>query len=643
MTNYIDELLNPASAFPQEPVQIQALPSQDPQRQKEQAWQDRDEQVALARQWNAAYEARDGALSKLLADSTEQAAAYRSALKQAEAIGVSPDKALEDPRVALRLQREVEFRRMKWQADHPYLAQMLEDPRFARAAADDMESLLEDDGWWTRVGNAFTSAYTSFEAADIGRRRAMGSDTAYDIVRLNEIGREQARLGKTDGPSQWIATQLGRISYQLPSGLAAAAAGAKLGPWGALGGFMLNTFAWTGYEEFGGKYNELKSLDATDEEALYGAMVSGLLAGSLEAGLETVTFRLAKPLFNDLVLKGVKGALADKTSQSALAAFGKGLAKEVASEQATELGQLLASELGTYVAEQVGDPKDLGSFTDMADKITRTIYQTAVVATTFGLVPAGIQAASVKAKVVKAEESKAFMDQMAETDGKSKIVKEAPTIAEEHLRRQAERTGVKTLYVSREEMRLALEEQAKIEGETVTPQQREEIIAQVLTKLDEKVPGIKEQYESAPSGQTDIEIDIAKYRASGLSTTEIHKSLTKYGRFDSSMPSLAKAKEMQPLIDNFSEVMRLSREQLDENGMPNADASVTEIRETFLEALRKVPDANLPVQAGATPDAQRQFLATQAANVFKMMAVRNLDAMPPKEISDEDTWILFNC
>jgi hypothetical protein len=57
-----------------------------------------------------------------------------------------------------------------------------------------------------------------------------------------------------------------------------------------------------------------------------------------------------------------------------------------------------------------------------------------------------------------------YMDEMAETDGKSKIVKEAPTIAEEHLRRQAERTGVKTLYVSREEMRLALEERSLISG-----------------------------------------------------------------------------------------------------------------------------------------------------------------------------------
>ena len=100
MADYFDELLNPASAVPAAPVETPDL--QDPVKQEPVQDPERQRLIQNARQWNALWQQRDDAISRNLAANTDQAYAFRAAMRHAEALGVSPEMAMEDPRVSGR-------------------------------------------------------------------------------------------------------------------------------------------------------------------------------------------------------------------------------------------------------------------------------------------------------------------------------------------------------------------------------------------------------------------------------------------------------------------------------------------------------------------------------------------------------------
>lgn len=649
MSSPLDELAFPASSEPQEPVPFgPPAPKEqpplggfyDPRLIGPKTVEPPIEPTALEKVRRAtaineqqlAYlrSKQDSAIAKLLGEHSPQAEQFRAAVDHASRLGVTIDQAFEDPRVAEQLAREEELRAIKWSAQYPHLASALQDPEILRSTSDDVAFLLRDDGWWSRTWQYFTSAYTNMGTATIGVSRMAsekGDTTPEEEMQLAAAKRQEILLQRNDGAWQWIMNQAGRMTYQLPvsigAGYAGAQAGGLAGPYGAaiggVAGWATSVFGMTATETAGAMYNRLRAAGVSHQDAREAAVWDGVGAGAVEAVAEMVTFKLGKGFVSSMLKKGAKETFSDLTKKGIGATFRNALGQEIASEEFAEISQLVIEEMTTGMAEDASK-LELGSWDDIGEKFYRTITQTLVVAGVFGAVPAGMHARHVANQRRQAIRSGELLEEMGKNDKASKLI-QSGTGAERYLATQAKRSGTEHLYVTKGELRTSLETHAAntVPGwDKMAAHEKEGVIAKAMADLEQRLPGVTAQVEAAPTDQTDIELSLVQYRASKLSSTDFHQTFLKHLRFSQEAVSLHRAAELHPLVQNLTDTIRASVAAA--NGAIKPDASRKDVEDAILAELNKVPDENFPVQAGATAQEQRRYIARTVGTVLANLA-----------------------
>lgn len=340
-----------------------------------------------------------------------------ASFNQAQASGVTPERAREDLRLArgmgvsfgtmsgsekLRLAARLEEMRAAYRPafarvarERPVTARFLSDPGRMLLARNDIERLDESEGLFATAARAHRQGTAQTELAQLmGKKAIYGMTDEHVGARIRELRAELDSLGygPREGFASWVwsaVNTLPQMERQWLSGgswgaaLGAAAGAAAATKYGALIPFPEEVFTVPAAMYYGGRrgyiagamrtafeietgsaYDEFLEVPGVTEEAARVAAVSvGVINSGIEA-LEAVTlvsgFPGGKAALNKLVGRAaMKEALTDPTVVKALGAFAKryarGLTFETAQEMVQEVVNILA---GRALKVYTGAPQE---------------------------------------------------------------------------------------------------------------------------------------------------------------------------------------------------------------------------------------------------------------------------------------------
>lgn len=355
---------------------------------------------------------------------------------------------------------------------------------------------------------------------------------------------ERATKAGSDGwifnAAQFAGSAAGSAPEGLPAAtmgaataVAAAAVGAAVGAPVALTTAGLigiaSTLGWydaSARVEGGLSYKSLIEAGTGERNALLISRGVGNLNAAIETGLTMVGAKLAKPFAQRFAARFVP-KLGEKLTETTLGnqflqvakAWGLGSFSETATEVLQEAVTMAGEELARVTSDANFDPATLDDVTDRLSDTAINAFKGAVV---LGGIGAAGGMATATAKVHRAQESKAFFEELANQVSTLESMQTAPDAVHEFIERQAG-SETKTTYIDGVQFA-----QAMIDAGV----SREE--------LTQKMPDVAAQLDDAVATGTDVEIPTADY-ATKIAATDLGKRLVDHVRLAPDALSVADA------------------------------------------------------------------------------------------------------
>ena len=285
--------------------------------------------------------------------------------------------------------------------EFPTLSSNLNNAQFISRVRDDMGNLIETEGWWNGVANAYDVARDTVEIGYIGTRAMLDGRDLYPYERRKIERARKLQRAHTESQPGWVAagaellgTMQETLMYSLGAAKATAMVSGPLAPFTAPVAGFTAAFASSFNLEAGNLYADLIMDGYTPAEAAsigyqYGAVIAGFeslgmkgagaglrgLGRELMKGKSSSIFasKTAGKAFTDIILKDylVKGVGGE--------AFTEGIQEILA-----EHGKLRASEL--YRPDNLYEP-------EYWDTFWHTVGHTAKGMIVLGGIPAGTRLA----------------------------------------------------------------------------------------------------------------------------------------------------------------------------------------------------------------------------------------------------------
>ena len=278
--------------------------------------------------------------------------------------------------------------------------------------------------------------------------------------------------------------------------------------------------------EGGLSYKSLIEAGAGEKNALLISRGVGNLNAAIETGLTMVGAKLAKPFAQRFAARFVP-KLGEKLTETTLGnqflqvakAWGLGSFSETATEVLQEAVTMAGEELARVTSDANFDPATLD---DVIDRLSDTAINAFKGAVVLGGIGAAGGMATATAKVHRAQESKAFFEELANQVSTLESMQTAPDAVHEFIERQAG-SETKTTYIDGVQFA-----QAMIDAGV----SREE--------LTQKMPDVAAQLDDAVATGTDVEIPTADY-ATKIAATDLGKRLVDHVRLAPDALSVADA------------------------------------------------------------------------------------------------------
>lgn len=355
---------------------------------------------------------------------------------------------------------------------------------------------------------------------------------------------ERAKKAGSDGwifnAAQFAGSAAGSAPECLPAAtmgaataVAAAAVGAAVGAPVALTTAGLigiaSTLGWydaSARVEGGLSYKSLIEAGTGERNALLISRGVGNLNAAIETRLTMVGAKLAQPFAQRFAARFVP-KLGEKLTETTLGsqflqvakAWGLGSFSETATEVLQEAVTMAGEELARVTSDANFDPATLDN---VIDRLSDTAINAFKVAVVLGGIGAAGGMATATAKVHRAQESKAFFEELANQVSTLESMQTAPDAVHEFIERQAG-SETKTTYIDGVPFA-----QAMIDAGV----SREE--------LTQKMPDVAAQLDDAVATGTDIEIPTADY-ATQIAATDLGKRLVDHVRLAPDALSVADA------------------------------------------------------------------------------------------------------
>jgi len=405
---------------------------------------------------------------------------------------------------------------------YPTLYKNLTSVPFVATARDDMGNIIETEGWWNGVANAYAVARDTVAIGTMGTRAMLEGRDLYPYERRKiEQSRklQQAHMQSEPGlfaaAAELAGTMQETLGYALAAGRTAAMVSGPAAPVTAPIAAGIAAFATSFNLEAGNLYAELQMDGYTPAEA--GEIASSY--GALIAGFESVGLKFAgapfKRLAKEIVERRAKGLLlranSGQISGRILADYGKGILAESFTEGVQEVigqyAQLRASQL--YRPDNLYEPEYYESF---VQAFTHTAKGMVII----GGIPSAIRLANDNVKSANANHDYKKAKESAEIRGRSK----APE-AQRQIDAEASETDAlhSTYYVRAQDFKNAISEGVK-DGVVTEKQVRDTVEANspgLMARIDEAA----ERDGEVELTKTDFEnaFDNTLFRETALSNT----------------------------------------------------------------------------------------------------------------------------
>jgi len=478
---------------------------------------------------------------------------------------------------------------------YPTLYKNLTSVPFVATARDDMGNIIETEGWWNEISNAYNVARDTVAIGSIGTRAMLEGRDLYPYERRKIEQARKLQQAHMQSEPGWLAaaaelagTMQETLGYSLAAGKTAAMVSGPAAGVTAPIAAGIAAFATSLNLEGGNLYADLvmdgyTPAQAADIASSYGAVI---------AGFESVGLKFAgapfKQLAKEIAKKRGKGLLlfrkkAGEISGGILADYAKGITAESLTEGVQEVlgefAQLRASQL--YRPDNLYEPEYYEAF---SQAFTHTFKGMVIM----GGVPSAIRLANDNIKAANANHDYKKEKEAAEIRGRSK----APE-AQRQVDAEAGETSAynSSYYVRAQDFKNAIAEGVK-EGVVTEDQVRDTIEA--------NSPGLMARIDEAAERDGEVELTKTEFEDAFDNTLLRETALSNTAFQENGMTKR-----------EYDEVDRLREKMVKERGeeaakdlqdMENFERELREVRQEVRRDLEKVlkgTDAELTMNAAA--------------------------------------------
>ncbi len=490
---------------------------------------------------------------------------------------------------------------------YPTLYKNLTSVPFVATARDDMGNIIETEGWWNSISNAYNVARDTVAIGNIGTRAMLEGRDLYPYERRKIEQARKLQQAHMQSEPGWFAaaaelagTMQETLGYAFAAGRTAAMVSGPAAPTVAPIAAGIAAFATSFNLEAGNLYADLVMDGYTPAQAAD----IGASYGSVIAGFESVGLKFAgapfKELAKEIAKKRGKGLLLRQTSGQIsggiLADYAKGIGAESLTEGVQEVlgqyAQLRASQL--YRPDNLYEPEYKESF---VQAFTHTFKGMVVM----GGVPSAIRLANDNIKAANANHDYQKEKEAAEIRGRSK----APE-AQRQVDAEAGETSAynSSYYVRAQDFKNAIAEGVK-EGVVTEDQVRETIEA--------NSPGLMARIDEAAERDGEVELTKTEFEDAFDNTLLRETALSNTAFQEDGMTKR-----------EYDEVDRLREKMVKERGdevakdlqdMENFERELREVRQEVRRDLEKVlkgTDAELTMNAAANASVLIGFIRRAA-------------------------------
>ena len=352
---------------------------------------------------------------------------------------------------------------------YPTLYSNLTDVAFVAIARDDMGNVIDTEGWWNGVANAYAVSRDTVAIGTIGTRAMLDGRDLYPYERRKIEKARRLQRAHTKSQPGWVAagaellgTMQETLMYSLGAAKTAALISGPLAPYTApIAGFTA-AFASSFNLEAGNLYADLIMDGYTPAEAAnigyqYGALIAGFESLGMKgagAGLRGLGRELMKGKGSSLFARKTAGkAFTDIILRDYLA-------KGVGGESLTEGIQEILAEHGKLRASELYRPDNLYE-PEYWDTFWHTVGHTAKGMIVLGGIPAGTRLAMDTIRSAQSQHDGKKAREAVELRRNSK----APE-AQEKVDAEAGETLESTYYVRAQDMMGSIRQAEKVDKDT---------------------------------------------------------------------------------------------------------------------------------------------------------------------------------
>ena len=466
----------------------------------------------------------------------------------------------------------------KFKEQYPTLSQNLVRPQFVSRVRDDMGNLIETEGWWNEISNAYNVARDTVAIGNIGTRAMLEGRDLYPYERL-KIQRAQ-RLQQAHMASQpgWVASAaelLGTMQETLGYSLAASAATTAVFPPAAPFVAGATAFATSFNLEAGNLYADLIMDGYTPAQASnisyqYGALIAGFETLGLKFAGEGVK-NLGKELFKEQISELLKKQEFGEISKRIFGDYAKGVLGESFTEGVQEVlaeaGKLRASEL--YREDDLYEPEYMDRFLDASWHTFK------------GMVILGGIPAAGRLAIDNINAAESFHDEQKAKQANQIRQRSRTPDAQEQVDREAGETSLNsTIYIRAQDFMDTVRAVESQERQAGKPQ------GQFRRSLDQIQPGLMRKLEEAAARDGDVEISQTDFDKAFSRTTAFQAAFDHVARTEGGM-TVAERTESQKIRKK----MMVSMKKDAAKALQDLDAfedEMTEIRQEMRDMLTSV-------------------------------------------------------
>ena len=388
---------------------------------------------------------------------------------------------------------------------YPIFYRNLSNTPFVAAARDDMGNLIETEGWWNEIANAYNVARDTVAIGNIGTRAMLDGRDLYPYERRKiERARQRQRAHMQSEPgflaaaAELAGTMQETLGYSLAAGYTA---GAVSGPAAPVVGPIaagIAGFATSFNLEAGNLYADLimdgyTPAQATEIGASYGALIAGFEAVGLKFAGKPI-----KELGKELFKKQGRDLLRRETAGQITGRIFADYAKGILAESTTEGVQEILSELGKARASQIYRPENLYE-PEYYETFQQAFVHTAKGMVVLGGVPSAVRLANDSIKSANANYDFEKAREAAEIRSRS----QAPEAQSQIDAEAAEADSYNSSYYIRaQDFLTGIRAQGEAQGFTEQ---------QVRETVEANSPGLMSRIDEAAERDGDVELTKADW------------------------------------------------------------------------------------------------------------------------------------